>query len=276
VQKVREAAARAKCANNLKQLGIALHAYHDTNNGFPPAYIYPPTAADPYVHAWGTLILPYIEQGPLFQQYNMNQHAFLAPNTTVILNQLKTFQCPSTPTQDRVNSTPAGVVAGLPAYQSACSDYGATSGVLGSLWDIIVGPPAGGDRHGVIRANMRHKMLAISDGTSNTIMVGEIAGRNDVWRAGQKATGPNVGGGWGDPLNGEHWFGGSQPNGVASPGPCVIGCTNESGRGLYSFHTGGVNVGLADGSVRFLSSSTDPRTVAYIVTAAKNEVVPGY
>ena len=85
----------------------------------------------------------------------------------------------------------------------------------------------------------------------------------------------NLGGGWGDPINGENWFGGSLPNGTGA-GPCLINCTNEYGKGMYSFHTSGVNVGLADGSVRFLTQSTDPKTVSNIITAAKGEVAGNY
>lgn len=277
IQKVREAAARAQCQNNLKQLGVALHSYHDSYNGFPQAYDYPPTAAEPFVHAWGTRILPFIEQGNILTNYNMNQHAFLPPNAALILNQIKTFQCPATPNPNRLNVTPAGLLPGIPAYTSACSDYTPTSGVLGSLWDIIFTPgSAGGDRHGVIRANIKHKMIAISDGTSNTIMLSELAGRNDAYRVGQRVTGVlNYGGGWGDPINGEHWFGGSLLDGTGS-GPCIIGCSNEAGKGLYSFHTNGVNAIMADGSVRFLPRNTDARLLLQITTAAKGEATSGF
>ena len=277
VQKVREAAARATCQNNLKQLGLALHSYHDVNNGFPQAYTYPPTAAEPFVHAWGMRILPYVEQAPLYASYSQTQHAFLAPNATVIQTQLKVFQCPSTPNPNRLNNTPAGVIPGIPAFTAACSDYAPTSGILGSLWDILFvnNPPAGGDRHGVIRANLKVQILAVTDGTSNTVMIAEIAGRNDLYRLGQKVTGLNLGGGWGDPINGENWYGGSLPNGTGA-GACVINCTNEYGKGMYAFHTGGVNVSFADGSVRFLTQSTDPKTVSNIITAAKGEVAGNY
>ena len=181
VQKIRAAANRMKCQNNLKQIGLALHAYHDANSGLPPAYTYPPTAAEPFVHAWGTRVLPYLEQAPLYAQYDLKQHAFLAPNTTVILNQLNVFQCPSTPNPNRVNSTPAGAIPGIPAYTSACNDYAPTSGILGSLWDLIFTPgSAGGDRHGVIRANLKPGLLAITDtpGESITLRIGAAA----AWR----------------------------------------------------------------------------------------------
>ena len=104
-------------------------------------------------------------------------------------------------------------------------------------------------------------------------MLSENASRNDIYRNGQRiASGLNLGGGWGDAINGENWYGGSLQDGTGA-GPCVINCTNEYGKGMYSFHTGGANVGLADGSVRFLSKSTDPKTVAFFITAAKGDIV---
>lgn len=87
-------------------------------------------------------------------------------------------------------------------------------------------------------------------------------------------------GGWGDPLSGENRLSGSSPDGATSPGPCVVNCSNAhpaglTARGTYRFHAGGVNVALADGSVRFLAESTSNRTFGYLVTRANGDVVPG-
>lgn len=275
VQKVRDAAARMQCSNNLKQFGLALHNYHDTNNGFPAAYWYPPTTQQPGVIGWGVYVLPYIEQDNIYKQYVLTSHFFQPPNAALIQIPIKTFRCPSSPGPNELNSTPGGLLPGIPAYQAAKSDYAPTSGILGSLWDIIVGPPAEGNRHSVIRANTNQRIADVQDGTSNTIMLCEIAGRNGVYRQGRliAATG-NLGGGWGDPINGENWFGGSGFNG-SGQGGCVINCTNEYGKGMYAFHSGGANTVFADGSVHFLSQGMSTRTLAFLVTAAKGEVVPG-
>ncbi|HET6574825.1 MAG TPA: DUF1559 domain-containing protein [Fimbriiglobus sp.] len=299
VQKVREAAARLQCQNNLKQLGLAVHNYHDANSQFPAAWTYeppaPPTKPTAVMWSWGFAVLPYVEQDNLYKQFNPNLFLYTDPNKTVVSTHLKVFQCPSTPNQNRLYQfpVPSGVLPGVPAgtLQASASDYTAVSGILGRGWDIIVGPPSGGDRHGALRpyapvpgSNNRVTIPAITDGTSNTILVAESAGRPQVYCRGkvlcsslpQPCQGPiTEGAGWGDPFNGENWPAGSQPNGCGSAGPCLINCTNTTGRGLYSFHTSGINVAMCDGSVRFLSESISGRTVAFLVTAAKGEVIPG-
>src|SRR5208282_5978592 len=97
VQKVREAASRTKCQNNMKQIGLALHAYHDANQSLPPGY----SASGAYVNgatdtspgwAWGAYILPYLEQNSLYQQFNLTQPV---QNSAAIETLVKTFVCPS-------------------------------------------------------------------------------------------------------------------------------------------------------------------------------------
>jgi prepilin-type processing-associated H-X9-DG protein len=119
-------------------------------------------------------------------------------------------------------------------------------------------------------------ILAITDGTSNTILLGEIAGRPDVYRVGKKVSGTTEGAGWGDPLNGENWFAGSLFDGSGAQGPCLINCTNLTGRGLYSFHSGGCNLLLCDGSARFVPQGTSGKVIAFMVTRAKGEVIPDF
>src|SRR5437870_5088544 len=120
VQKVREAAARTQCANNLKQIGIAIHSYHDVAKGFPPAWDYeppkPPTRPTAVVHAWSTYILPYLEQAPLYTSYNFDQILYNNPNSAVIQTPLAIFQCPSTPRSNEIYAfpVPAGVLPGVP------------------------------------------------------------------------------------------------------------------------------------------------------------------
>jgi prepilin-type N-terminal cleavage/methylation domain-containing protein/prepilin-type processing-associated H-X9-DG protein len=284
VQKVREAAARAQCSNNFKQLALALHNYAGTEGTFPPSYTFtvaPPATITSY--AWGVLVLPYVEQGNLYQAYKFNQLINSTANETVITTPLKVMQCPSTPKQNRLYTytLPAGAIfTGSPAltWQASASDYFPPSGVFRAL-----NFPASSDRGGMLQVNTNRKFGDVTDGVSNTILLGELAGRPDVYRKGALSTlnaaagEATDGAGWGDPLNGEQWLKGSLFDGTVGSqgGPCVINCTNLSETGLYSFHTGGVNVAMGDGSVRFLSASIAATTFAYLVTRDGGEVVDG-
>ncbi len=310
VQKVREAAARTQCSNNLKQMGLAAHNDHDANGIMPPAWMYeppaPPTRPTAVAISWGFLLLPYLEQDNIYKAYDQNQNMYATSNAALILTQLKVFQCPSVPNGGRVAEVPipAGVLPGLPGgtLRSGVSDYTVTSGIRN--WCNFMGspcdPPDSGRRWGAmspwsntpgVGSQLGRKMtiLGISDGTSNTILIGELGGTPDVFnRARQRITlssppplDRSYGAGWANPYNGENWLSGSQLDGNSpdvppgDQGPCLLNCSNYNGRGLYSFHTGGVNVVMSDGSVRFLSDGTATRNIAFAITSTGGEVLPG-
>lgn len=285
VQKVRDAAARIQCANNLKQLGLAYHNYHDTRNQFPPSYIFA-AASNPVgfnAHGWGTPLLPYVEQDNLFRNYNLNLPFFLPPNNQIIQQPLSVMQCPASP-PNRLYTFDGGFAVGIPpgqmVYQASASDYAPTSGIMGSLWSILGGTPDSA-RGGALEPNKGTPILTIRDGSSNTILLAEFAGKTDLYVLGRLVSqNTQQGGGWGDPFSGENWISGSDGSGTISPGSCLVNCTNSqpigsTGRGLYSFHSGGVNVVLCDGSVRFLSQGANPLVVAYLVTRSNGDIVPG-
>ncbi len=292
VQKVRDAAARMQCQNNLKQIGLAFHNYESANGYFPPAYKLIGTV--PGATSWGVYLLPYLEQEPLYRGYNQAGGIGDTGNLAVMSTHLKMFKCPSSPTVNRVYTegpVPAGaLVKGWPmtniTWSAAAGDYTVTTGVLGSTMGGCWAGGGGGDRDGVLSTAVAMfpndavtgtPILKITDGTSNTTLIAELAGRPDLYNVGKKAgTGTFTGAGWGDALSGENWFAGSLFDGTGAEGPCVVNCTNARGRGLYSFHSGGANILLADGSVRMVTNGMSNCTLAFLVTRGKGEVVPNY
>jgi prepilin-type N-terminal cleavage/methylation domain-containing protein/prepilin-type processing-associated H-X9-DG protein len=330
VQKVREAAARTQCQNNLKQLGLACHNYHDANQRFPPAYIIrggltfnggqasglqPGTNA----HAWGTLILPYLEQDNLYKTYHLNMLYFnqgvvgASPeNGGVLQTPLAVFRCPSSPTGQRtytqhfsmtlINSA-LGLLDGVMPppldYMAAVSDYSTIDEVNSNL-RAPLGYPSGSDVSGAlgippnqislsnillpllqgqfVTVGTAHPLTQIGDGSSNTLLLAEDAGRPDWWKKGQLQMRDDhdlYKAGWGDPFN-RFSLSQSSTSRDSSNQECLnqpINCTNDGG--TYAFHPGGANVVMCDGSVRFLPQSTPTATMARLVTCNAGEVVPG-
>jgi prepilin-type N-terminal cleavage/methylation domain-containing protein/prepilin-type processing-associated H-X9-DG protein len=303
VQQAREAARRTQCKNNLKQIGLALHNYHDANNSFPFAFM---VGGDFNISSWGTMILPYLDQAPLYNQWNSCCPAFneavavfpaaiVQQNLRVIQTPLEVFKCPSTSEADLHNyGLPANAAGpGVPpfnmSWRAARSDYTTTSGIRGIYSNIAYANfpgGAGGQRDGVLTpvgaldpgSNVA-KFRDITDGTSNTFLVGERVGGSNVYRRKQidaamtSVAGPSQGGAWGDFLNGEHWPNGSLYDGTGDGGPCIINCTNLRSRGHMSFHDGGAQFLMGDGAVRFVSENISAQTFAGLYTRGKGEVI---
>ncbi|MCS7238103.1 MAG: DUF1559 domain-containing protein [Thermoguttaceae bacterium] len=256
VQAAREAARRTQCANNLKQLGLAVHNYHDSHKAFPFAWMLdlpnPPTFNGINFQAWGVLILPFIEQAALAQQYDFRIPTFdqaaglgfnpqaVQRNLAVIRTVIPTFICPSVPGageariyQGRLSAQAFGQFTAT--YRAAPSDYCVTTGVTDPFASIAYsGAPSGtgSQRDGALQFVGFHPMLLrpfrgstsfadIVDGASNTFLLGERTGGGTIYRRYLPLTTPlyaNLGGlnggGWGDILNGEHWI-----QGVLFDGP---------------------------------------------------------
>jgi prepilin-type processing-associated H-X9-DG protein len=205
------------------------------------------------------------------------------------------FTCPSAAgsAESRVydGGIPAGAIPGLPAltWRAAPSDYCVSTGVRGVFANLAYRGNAGGRRHGTLQdhitvvgvargTNRDGKIAAILDGTSNTFMLGERTGGNDIYTLRKQLIAAN-GGGWGDPLNGEHWLTGTLYSGLPFPpqeGPCGINCTNLRGYGFHSFHPGGCHFAMADGSTQFINQIVDPHVIARQITREKSEIPLDY
>jgi prepilin-type N-terminal cleavage/methylation domain-containing protein/prepilin-type processing-associated H-X9-DG protein len=260
VQKVRESASRLTCVNNLKQIGLALHNHHDAHKAFPPA-----TTTRPTLHGWGSSILPYIEQDALYRLYNRQQHWYAPLNQPVVSTQLSLMQCPSVPSGARVATGKVGPIT----WSAAASDYG----VFRSVNPILVedGYVASGSFLGAMIYNRPTSLTEITDGASNTLLVVEIAGRPERWEMGRRVAGAkSPGAGWAESLNSTSLTGYDVATGFFL-GECAVNCSNNGG--VYSFHSGGANVALADGSVRFLNQNIGIGTVAALVTRTGGEAV---
>lgn len=176
VQKVREAAGRMKCQNNIKQLGLAVFNYESTMGCMPPAYRAQSIGGAPeYYDLWGTLALltPYLEQTAVYNAIDLNQtmYQLVSPwyinSQTAVKTFVPTFMCPSdTMKEVAVGAySPAGTPL-APTNYAFCLGTGTTTGVTGWL-----GSPY--DADGVFFAQSRIKITEISDGTSNTIGASE-------------------------------------------------------------------------------------------------------
>jgi len=284
VQAAREAARRTACANNLKNLGLASQNYHDNQGTFPPGAVGPLTPAFPQFagltsHGLGTFLLPYLEQQPLASQYRWDVSWSDPPNQPVVNVQLKIWQCPSAQANRIMDGSLTTVMppGGNPFDgTAACGDYAGMGSIDRVLEQSGLIDPSGGPRdprgylEGVFPVNAARRLADILDGSSQTVMIAECAGRPQLWRRGGPV--PNT---W---LTGGPWasrnlfFGrGATQDGKAFYGSCAVNCTND--REVFSFHPSGAYAVFADGSVHFLKANLDIRNFARLVTYAGGEVV---
>jgi prepilin-type processing-associated H-X9-DG protein len=273
VQKVRAAAARLSCSNNLRQAGLALHQFEADRGCFPPSAVYGPLpeagVATDALHGCWPFLLPYLEQEALFRRYCWDVDFFDPSNQPAVATPLKVLQCPAAE-PDRVvdPSHPGG--AFVSGGRGACTDYSPVSGVSPALAALGLIDPVGG-YEGALPVNRMTRLTDLTDGTSNTLLVVEDAGRPQRWRAGRLVPGPfSFGGPWASSAN-PVVVAGASADGSAVPGPCAINCTND--RQPYGFHPSGCNAVFADGSVHFLRASMGIRVLAALATRAGGEVV---
>ncbi|MBO0700266.1 MAG: DUF1559 domain-containing protein [Zavarzinella sp.] len=176
VQKIREAANRMKCTNNLKQIGLALHHHHDAVGYFPSGYSVAGTdnlemgGFGGFVH-----LLPYLEQQSLYSRWDLNRKWYEAPNDALVSTELKVFYCPSNRSSGVIDMSFLIPIAGRPLPNLAPTDYMLCKGANAALCEHCQIPPAG---RGVFDVNTKTTFTDIKDGTSQTFLAGEAAGGN--------------------------------------------------------------------------------------------------
>ncbi len=291
VQKVREAASRMKCQNNLKQIGIALHAHHDTIQKFPPGYARStlPEGNAP-VTFWTHYILPYMEQGSLYNLAPLT----ITPNwtdggnyQTLVQAQVSPYRCPSTTDQLTYNSQGIATRYAISYAANQTGDVGPDSlnggsGEFAAHMDDNVGGTAGTFNirpnanyyrfNGAFGFNTETRIASITDGTSNTLGVSE---RYRVSESYDGYTGDG-GGTWamGSPNNNNSVQQSVGSTAVPFNYNVTTDDTSKSRTALAysSRHSNGVNAMLMDGSVRFLTTSVTGASRVSIGTIAQGDI----
>ena len=248
VQAAREAARRMQCTNNFKQAGLGLHNYHNAHGCFPPGFF--EARIDPEVpgyFSWSVYLLPYIEQQAVYDMFDLGQYPptyyfFPDQNIRASSTQISAYLCPT-------DSQEPKFVSECGALTNICAVADSSYEIMGS-YTIIKRFPDEAD--GIFGANGCCKIADIKDGTSNTLMVGEVTGAN-----GQATS-----------YEGHPWSTGNLlglRDGINGPFTAVGGTYPSWSPPLYSFystgfasfHPGGCNFALADGSATFISENIE-------------------
>jgi prepilin-type N-terminal cleavage/methylation domain-containing protein/prepilin-type processing-associated H-X9-DG protein len=336
VQQAREAARRTQCKNNLKQVGLAFHNYHDTYGTWTQYRFlaYSGNGASSAVRgalvngaSWTMPLLPYLDQATVYNIYDRNVPPYDPKNAAAVKAVIPAFICPSTPHQSNtvtisLDATEATAVFGGTqtgySYEGGKIDY-VTFDKSNNDYDGTAGAAAGykntGNRNEgplgefapstfmadpLLQSDriLSTKISDVRDGTSNTMLIEEVAARDLLYARGGKSV-PQVtaamtdqtyvqlkagGGAWAD-IQGMIRPQSTRNDGLpaagnaafpTSPrGSCFINCTNSRayGTGGYSFHSGGINVLLCDGSQRFISENVSGVTYRSLISRDEGDPV---
>jgi len=287
VQQAREAARRSQCKNNLKQWGLALHNYHDTHRTFPMGAMGLGGTSNNF--GFQVMLLPFIDQAPLYNQFNFNvsytdittpASSTGKANYYLVTQRFPLLFCPSARTSDQGYSLSVGgttVQASTVHYYGVAGAYG-TNPMTGSLYPGHVGTTTGAHGgfsiNGIMGVNRNTSMRDVTDGTSNTLVVGESSdsvesGLGSSWRAWTQGASGGTGGAAFyscknvvNPIGESGYFTGS--------GDTAMRYFNNVRFG--SQHTGGAQFLMADGSVRFISTNIDMGVYRSAATMGSGEV----
>jgi prepilin-type N-terminal cleavage/methylation domain-containing protein len=278
VQAAREAARRTQCTNNLKQIALALHNYHDSLKVFPPSstsgfgagvWSYPgsgPTDPGIHLHSFASLLLPYLEQGNIADRIDYNVSSLDPVNRPMASQILPFYRCPSYAGKDYSDDPLYVATVGYDKF--AIRNY-ATLGAT-----TVVGLSGAAPADGAMFPGSRTGFRDVTDGTSSTIAFAETREeRSAVWIDGTSAA---LAARWTD-LNSPTYAGNTVSINHAPYFPGGV-FPNSIGQeyGPSSFHPGGAQHAFVDGSVQFLSETMEATVYDALTTRAGNEVVGAY
>ncbi len=291
LQVAREAARRAQCTNNMKQMALAAHSFENAKKHFPSSVRPAGLTTLPRI-AGITLLLPYIEQNNTFRAYDQTKNWNDPLNKGAVQSIIPTFLCPSSVAQpERLDGLPEA--SPWSATIASTTDYSPTIGVDPRLKSANL---VDQDGKGFLPKNESPRFKDVRDGASNTILYAESAGRPFIYRKGGVLVNQDVvasrvnAGGWCRPAS-DFSVDGSSYDGLTFPGPCAINCANgedvvpggfphsyygsEGTAETFSFHNGGATIAFGDGSARFVADAIGIREFARLVTRHGNEVTTG-
>jgi prepilin-type N-terminal cleavage/methylation domain-containing protein/prepilin-type processing-associated H-X9-DG protein len=284
VQKVRESAARASCTNNLKQIGIAMQTYHDNNSTFPNGHqVYTVNNVDTYYANWAILILPYMEQGNLFLQYNNSKPNVDPGNVAVLQTFVPTYACPSdinfktlgSPSSNAGNGNNPQYMFGSYRGMAGVTIDGGNNEWCGSTAEAVANmamPSNKGLLHTDGTSGLAGERITnVRDGTSNTLMVGE---RTTITTPGRSTY-------WADAYN-LYSLSGAYPNSAMLLND-YSACTSVPGinaglckYGWGSTHSSVINFVFVDGSVHGIPTTIDMNVFCALATINGGETNINY
>jgi prepilin-type N-terminal cleavage/methylation domain-containing protein len=292
VQQAREAARRTQCKNNLKQIGLALHNYHDIYNRLPITQ-YDSQVPGDYLTltCWTRAIFPQLDLASITSNWDNTQNFSMGQNAVINRTGIPAYKCPSSPAPLVGIWTSAG--GSLDPQQFVADGSGKYSGGIceySCVANSIITPDTTPKLSGVGMMNyntsanpaeVSKRFQDVTDGLSNTMMIGEVSGGADNYLPTMQRDGTS------QKLRFHNWAGQNRisfrdykDNGTASDATldsCLVNCFGGAGgSNLFSFHTGGAQITLGDGSVRFVSESIDFQTACRLVTCQDGQVVGEY
>lgn len=273
VQQAREAARRTQCRSNLKQIGIAIHNYHESFNAYPPLEIHTGRYMNWQTNDWGNssgtwanMLLPFLEENNAYKAMDFSLRWDAPGHRAIWDTKFDFFICPSNPVSDKKRGQ--GFDSHIIHYFGVYGGADPPGGRAHSMWSV--GQQTNHNRRGTMHFNSNERFASVTDGTSNTMQVMEVRGYRP--QSPQNITTIVDGRGWRwevgtgtclQPINSIHGFG-------------CGGCGSCRWENTASFHPAGAHGLLADGSVRYLSENLDAATFISLGGISDGEEIANY